>query len=84
MGGCDFESSSAYVEQWLLMMELFLFVGERRATFAFLKCFLNNLSTSNCVLYLFAVVVNNRYFPSSCLFRVGSKPEIYNALENIS
>ena len=34
--------------------------------------------------YIFAVVVNKRYFPSFCVFLVGSKPEKYNALENIS
>ena len=66
------------------MLELLLLVGERRATFAFLKCFVNNLSTSNCALYLFAVIIHNRYFPSSCVFLVGSKPEEINALEKIS
>ena len=66
------------------MMGLFLLVGERRATFAFLKCFINNLSVSNCVLCLFSVVVNNKYFPSSCGFLVGFKPEKYNAVEKIS
>ena len=84
MGGCEFESASAYVEKWLLMMGLFLLVGERRATFAFLKCFVNNLSASNYVLYLFAAVFSNRHFPSSCVFLVGSTPEKYNALEKMS
>ena len=66
MGYCDFESASAYVEKWMLMMGLFLLVGERRATFTFLKCFVNNLSASNYVLYLFAAVFSNIYFPFSC------------------
>ena len=68
----------------LLIIGTFLLVGERRPTFELLKCFIYSLSTSNCALYLFAVVVNNRYFPSSCIFLVGSKPEKYNALEKIS
>ena len=76
--------TSAYVEKWYLTIETFLMVGERRATFALVKFLISNLSTSNCALYLYAVVVNNRYFPSSCVFFVGSNREKYNALEKIS
>ena len=57
------------------MVGLLRIVGEPLATFAFLKCFASNLSASNCALYLLAVVVINKYFPSSFVFLVGSRPE---------
>ena len=57
------------------MIGLLLLVGDLLATLALLKCFVSNLSASNCALYLLAVVIINNYFPSSFVFLVGSRPE---------
>ena len=82
--GGDLLRASAYVEKWLLVIGTFLLVGDRRATLALVKCLDSNLSAFKCTLYLFAVVVKSRYFLSSCVFLVGSNPEKYDELENIS
>ena len=84
VGGGDLTRASAYVEKWFLIIGTLLLVGDRRSMLALVIFLDSNLSASNCALYLFVVVVKSRYFPSSCVFLIGSNPKKYDELRNIS